>query len=410
MHRSIVAAAVASASLLVPYDGACAIQRASSSSGPTVPAAGPGLRPAAVAPPPPQNAVAGDGQYVAPMQQQTQQTYVPQSVAMSGPRVLRDWHEGEPIPPGYHPATRARTRPDRRRPHDVRRSVPHLRARRARSARTRNGYACTTRYFNSIRQMRHRSRPRIVGPFITWTQRRLAVADVFLVVDGLLQAAGIGMFIYGVAVPKTVLVRNDLGKVKINPPMPFVGKNCARPRPVRHVLRTALTQVARAKALADSLHRDRVLVADTCAAHVRSRWTSSGRISTTRRSRARTFARATGTSTCRASRGRTSRSSSSRAVQLDRGRLARLLFDRGRLLLGDGRDRSDELARRAGEHDGRRVGVLDRRGRRRRRRYKKKFPVAVSFDDDGGPFGAAHQITVLPYQGVPLRARRVTRR
>jgi hypothetical protein len=37
--------------------------------------------------------------------------------------------------------------------------------------------------------------------------------------------------------------------------------------------------------------------------------------------------------------------------------------------------------------------------------YKKKIPVAVSFDDDGGPFGAAHQITVLPYQGVPLRAK-----
>ena len=37
--------------------------------------------------------------------------------------------------------------------------------------------------------------------------------------------------------------------------------------------------------------------------------------------------------------------------------------------------------------------------------FKKKIPVAVSFEDDGGPFGAAHQITVLPYQGVPLRAK-----
>jgi pimeloyl-ACP methyl ester carboxylesterase len=35
--------------------------------------------------------------------------------------------------------------------------------------------------------------------------------------------------------------------------------------------------------------------------------------------------------------------------------------------------------------------------------YQKKIPVDVSFDDDGGPFGAQHQITVLPYQGVPLR-------
>jgi len=37
--------------------------------------------------------------------------------------------------------------------------------------------------------------------------------------------------------------------------------------------------------------------------------------------------------------------------------------------------------------------------------FKKKVPASVSFEDDGGPFGAAHQITVLPYQGVPLRAK-----
>ncbi len=60
-------------------------------------------------PPPPPDAQAPNGQYVAPMQQQTQQTYVPQSVAMSGPRVIKDWQEGEPIPPGYHPSTRVRT-------------------------------------------------------------------------------------------------------------------------------------------------------------------------------------------------------------------------------------------------------------------------------------------------------------
>jgi hypothetical protein len=35
--------------------------------------------------------------------------------------------------------------------------------------------------------------------------------------------------------------------------------------------------------------------------------------------------------------------------------------------------------------------------------YQKKIPAAVSYEDDGGPYGAPHQITVLPYQGVPLR-------
>ncbi len=32
-----------------------------------------------------------------------------------------------------------------------------------------------------------------------------------------------------------------------------------------------------------------------------------------------------------------------------------------------------------------------------------KIPAAISYDDDGGPYGAAHQITVLPYQGIPLK-------
>lgn len=35
--------------------------------------------------------------------------------------------------------------------------------------------------------------------------------------------------------------------------------------------------------------------------------------------------------------------------------------------------------------------------------YRNRIPVSVSYDDDGGPYGAAHQITLLPYQGVPLR-------
>jgi hypothetical protein len=37
--------------------------------------------------------------------------------------------------------------------------------------------------------------------------------------------------------------------------------------------------------------------------------------------------------------------------------------------------------------------------------YRKKIPAAISYDDDGGPFGAQHQITILPYQGIPLRAK-----
>jgi len=225
MHRSIVAAAIASTSLLVPltahaqYNAQVQVQVQQ----PYQPQGQVYVQ--QVAPPPPQNAVAGDGQYVAPMQQQTQQTYVPQSVAMSGPRVLRDWHEGEPIPPGYHPATRARTgliagglamfgAPY---------LISVLVAAVGEDVKSTYNTACSC-YQAGNNSAAPLFIP-VVGPFITMGNTDSATADVFLVVDGLLQAAGIGLFIYGVAVPKTVLVRNDLGKVKINPPMPFVGKN-----------------------------------------------------------------------------------------------------------------------------------------------------------------------------------------
>src|SRR3954469_8973442 len=59
-------------------------------------------------PAPPPTQMAPNGEYVAPLSQQTQQVYVPQSVALSGPRMIKDWDENQPIPPGYHRDTRVR--------------------------------------------------------------------------------------------------------------------------------------------------------------------------------------------------------------------------------------------------------------------------------------------------------------
>src|SRR6185437_5385057 len=50
-------------------------------------------------------------EYTAPLFQKTQPSYVPQSVALSGPRVITDWEEGEAIPPGYHLSSRIRRGP-----------------------------------------------------------------------------------------------------------------------------------------------------------------------------------------------------------------------------------------------------------------------------------------------------------
>src|SRR5216684_6682295 len=42
-------------------------------------------------PPRQSNAPAPNGEYVTPLQQYTQPSYIPQSVAMSGPRMITDW-------------------------------------------------------------------------------------------------------------------------------------------------------------------------------------------------------------------------------------------------------------------------------------------------------------------------------
>jgi hypothetical protein len=171
------------------------------------------------APPPPPNAVAGDGQYVAPMQQQTQQTYVPQSVAMSGPRIIRDWQEGDPIPPGYHPSTRIRS--GLVGGGAAMFGAPYLLSVLAAAIDSDlcNGVSnCTTTLAPLYIP--------VVGPFITLgTAGGSATGDVFLVVDGILQATGVVLFVFGIAVPKTVLLRNDLGALKNVMPTPIIGKN-----------------------------------------------------------------------------------------------------------------------------------------------------------------------------------------
>lgn len=157
------------------------------------------------APPPP----GFEGQAAPP-----QGYYVPASVAQSGPRRITDWEEGEPIPPGYHPITR------------IRKGLVI-------------GGALTFGITYLITALSgavvadvsagNREAMRLVipvaGPF-TLLSTGTASGDMFLVFNGLVQAAGVGMLIGGLAAPKTVLVRNDLA-FQIKPtPMTF-GSNSA---------------------------------------------------------------------------------------------------------------------------------------------------------------------------------------
>lgn len=153
------------------------------------------------------------GEYVAPLQQQTQPSYVPQSVALSGPRVIKDYTPGDPVPPGYHPETR------------VRGGLiaggaamfgaaylPSLLAAAIGSDVCDNLTNC----HNSLWPLYIP----VAGPFIALgTVPGSATGTVFLLIDGALQAGGAAMLIVGIASPKTVLVRNDLGSLHIQPTM-----------------------------------------------------------------------------------------------------------------------------------------------------------------------------------------------
>jgi hypothetical protein len=154
----------------------------------------------AYAPPPP-----GFEPQVAPQPMPPQGYYVPPSVAASGPRVIKDWEEGEPVPPGYHPVRRVRT--GLIVGGAVTFGVVYLI-----NVMVAAIYQDTDKAFGGTGSRLTPLYAPIVGPFIQMGSTSSATGNVFLVLDGLAQAGGLAMLIAGIAAPKTVLVRNDLGK------------------------------------------------------------------------------------------------------------------------------------------------------------------------------------------------------
>jgi hypothetical protein len=160
---------------------------------PPPPPAPPGYEP--MAPPP----------YAQPAQQGY---YVPPSVAASGPRRITDWEEGEPIPPGYHPVSR------------IRKGLVIGGAitfgtiyltnvlTAAIASDTCNAVGGCSGTGNNLAALY----VPVIGPFIQMGSTHSATGNFFLVMDGLLQAGGVAMFVAGLAAPKVVLVRNDLAK------------------------------------------------------------------------------------------------------------------------------------------------------------------------------------------------------
>ena len=140
--------------------------------------------------------------------------------APPGPRKITDWEEGEPIPPGYH--THSHVRVGLIVGGAVTFGLTYLTTALAGALVSDIGNA--TNCGNSCSSAKPLLVP-LVGPFIVLPHSDTATGSFFLVFDGLVQAAGIGMLIGGIAAPKVDLVRDEVGTIKVQPtPLVFDNK------------------------------------------------------------------------------------------------------------------------------------------------------------------------------------------
>jgi hypothetical protein len=153
--------------------------------------------------------------YATPMQQTTQSTYVPQSVAMSGPRMIKDWQDGDPVPDGYRVTQRKR----------VGLIVGGAVTFGVLYLFSVLGAAIVRDANNVVGGKDNADALFIpgVGPFVQMTTTTSATGNVFNVIDGAGQCAGLAMLFVGLTSPKQVLVRSDLGRSVILP-TPYIGR------------------------------------------------------------------------------------------------------------------------------------------------------------------------------------------
>lgn len=138
----------------------------------------------------------------------------PYAQPVEAPRTI-DWQDGEPAPRGYHVVERTRTGLV------VGGAVTFgclylitlLVAAGNTDAANKDHTSSTTDalYIPAI------------GPFIQMTKSGSATANVFLLVDGVAQTAGVAMFVAGLTWPKTVLVRDGSTGAPKLAAVPLVG-------------------------------------------------------------------------------------------------------------------------------------------------------------------------------------------
>jgi hypothetical protein len=148
--------------------------------------------------------------YVAPLSQTTQTTYVPQSVALSGPEEIdADDDSGRRIPLGY-------TAVERPRHHMMVGGLVTFGVSYSISAMVAAIGQDSSSYDN--RNEESAMWIPVAGPFIEMGQTDSATARVFLAGLGVAQVTGAVLLYYGLTTTKKVYVRNDLvGNLMITP-------------------------------------------------------------------------------------------------------------------------------------------------------------------------------------------------
>ena len=148
-------------------------------------------------------------QYPTPLAQETQSTYVPQSVALSGPNEITNWDSSRPVPDGYTPVERAHK---------------HLIVGGAVTFGVSYGLSA---FVAAVGDDSARNGGKnevaamwipVAGPWIQAGQTDSSTGKFFLVGMGSAQVAGAIMPYYGLTTTQRVLVRNDLvGSLTVSP-------------------------------------------------------------------------------------------------------------------------------------------------------------------------------------------------
>jgi hypothetical protein len=157
--------------------------------------------PPGMLPPPP--GVVPQPLYPTPLSQTVQTTYVPQSVALSGPEQITDDVEGRPPPAGYTAVHRRRK--------GLLIAGPILLG--ATYGYTSLIAAIGTDLDRSTGGNGSSVAPLfipVLGPFLEMGETDSYAARYLLAIDGAAQAAGALMLYYGLTTTKTVFIRNDL--------------------------------------------------------------------------------------------------------------------------------------------------------------------------------------------------------